>query len=63
MASDDQGPDYRNDPGIQNNTASRTLDWGAIVRQSWGKEWTKRDTAYEFSNGRKMEDSLRGPYE
>ena len=62
MASDTQGPDYREDPELRPGTA-RTLDWGAMVRASWGAEWAKRDTVYEFSNGRKFEDSLRGPYE
>lgn len=62
MASDSQGPDYRNDPAI-NSGSARTLDWGAMCRAAWGAEWAKRDVAYEFSNGRKMEDSLRGPYE
>ena len=26
----------------------RTLDWGAFVRQAWGDEFHKPDTAYEF---------------
>lgn len=33
------------------------IDYGSLVRKEWGKEWTKPDTAYEFSNGRKFEDT------
>lgn len=62
MASDSQGPDYRNDPALKPG-AARTLDWGAMCRASWGPEWSKREVVYEWSNGRKMEDSQRGPYE
>ena len=42
----------------------RTLDWGAMVRNAWGDEWLKKDTAYEFSTGRKFQDpgSAGGPY-
>jgi len=62
MASDTQGPDYRDDPALRPG-AAKTLDWGAMCRAAWGTEWAKRDVAYEWSNGRKMEDSLNGPYE
>ncbi len=31
---------------------TRTIDFGALVKQSWGDEWMKKDTAYEMSNGR-----------
>lgn len=41
----------------------RQLSWEEICRRSWGKEWTKREIAYEFSSGRKFEDALEGgPY-
>jgi hypothetical protein len=41
----------------------RNLSWEEICRRSWGKEWTKRETAYEFSGGRKFEDAIEGgPY-
>ena len=42
----------------------RTIDFGAVVRQIWGDEWGKKDTAYEFSNGRKFQASepQGGPY-
>lgn len=42
----------------------RQLSWEEICRRSWGKDWTKREIAYEFSNGRKFEDALvGGPYD
>jgi len=45
----------------QNNQTNipkiRHYSWLALVQQSWGGEWTKRDIAYEFSDGRKFEDS------
>ena len=31
---------------------TRQIDFSALVKQSWGDEWLKKDTAYEFSNGR-----------
>lgn len=33
---------------------TRTVAFGAIVRQVWGDDWLKKDVAYEFSNGRKF---------
>jgi hypothetical protein len=42
---------------------TRTLDWKEMVQRSWGKEWTKPEPAYEFSNDRKFEDNPNGgPY-
>jgi hypothetical protein len=42
---------------------TRTLDWAEIVRRMWGKDWTKPEPAYEFTN-RTFEDNPRGgPYE
>lgn len=43
---------------------TRTVDFGALVRQAWGDDWLKKDTAYEFSNGRLMAASEPngGPY-
>jgi hypothetical protein len=38
-------------------TEGRELDYTALVQRSWGKQWSKPDTAYEFSNGRKFEDT------
>lgn len=42
----------------------RTLDWGALVRNAWGDEWMKKDTAYEFQGNRKFDSpgSSGGPY-
>lgn len=41
---------------------SRLIDWSAEVRKSWGDEYNKPDTAYQFSNGRefKSTDGMRG---
>ena len=36
---------------------TRTTDYGAQVRKAWGDQWHKREPAYEFSNGRKFDDS------
>lgn len=33
---------------------TRTISFGAVVRQVWGDDWLKKDVAYEFSNGRKF---------
>jgi hypothetical protein len=43
---------------------TRQISFGALVKQSWGDEWGKKDTAYEFSNGRKFDASEPngGPY-
>ena len=40
-----------------NEVQTRTIDYAAWVRKLWGKEWNKPDTAYEFSNDRKFEDT------
>lgn len=39
------------------NNHIRPLDYGALVRELWGEEWGKKEVVYEFSNGRKFEDS------
>lgn len=36
----------------QNN--KRTFSFSALVKKKWGKEWTKPDVAYQFSNGRRF---------
>ncbi len=43
---------------------TRQINYSALVKQSWGDEWMKKDTAYEFSNGRKFDVSEPngGPY-
>lgn len=42
----------------------KTVDWGAMVRKSWGDAFHKKETAYLFSNGRKFDDpeGYGGPY-
>lgn len=42
----------------------RKIDYKGVVIREWGAEWSKRDIVYEFSNGRKFEDSWinGGPY-
>lgn len=44
--------------------ASSQLDWGALVRKVWGDAWHKKETAYEFTNGRKFvsPEEEGGPY-
>lgn len=44
--------------------STRTLDWGAKVRQAWGDQWHEKEIAYEMSNGRKFKDPAPngGPY-
>lgn len=50
----------------QNNTPqvkTRIIDWKSLVQKKCGKEYTKPDPGYEFSNGRKFDDPKRGgPY-
>lgn len=43
---------------------TRTVDYGALVRQVWGDDWLKKDVAYEFSSGRKfaVSEPNGGPY-
>ena len=43
---------------------SRKIDYAGAVIREWGVEWSKRDIVYEFSNGRKFQDSFTqgGPY-
>jgi hypothetical protein len=40
-----------------NKVQSRDIDYAALVRKQWGKEWTKPDIAYEMSNGRTFEST------
>lgn len=35
----------------------RTTDWGGLVRRAWGDAYHQKETAYQFSNGRKFDDS------
>jgi hypothetical protein len=46
-----------------NRVRVREFDWAQLVRDKWGKDWTKPEPAYEFSGGRTMDDNPRGgPY-
>ena len=31
--------------------STRDYDYGRMVREAWGEDWTKRDVVYEFSGG------------
>lgn len=45
---------------------TKSVDWGAQVRQIWGDEWHKDDVVYKFSNGREFkssDDSSSGIYD
>ena len=46
------------------NVRVKPVDFAALVRRAEGKELTEKPIAYEFSNGRKFEDSGEngGPY-
>ncbi len=37
-------------PSAEQPPTTREIDWAAMVRKAWGKDWTKPDTAYEFTN-------------
>lgn len=42
---------------------TRDVSWKDLVQKKWGKEYTKPDPGYEFSNGRKFETPKEGgPY-
>ncbi len=43
----------------------RDYDLASLARKAWGEEWNKPDIGYEFSNGRKFDNTDRrggGPY-
>lgn len=40
---------------------TRQLNYGALVRELWGEEYTRSDVCYEFSNGREFLSSDRSP--
>lgn len=46
------------------NVKTKRLDWAALVRRQAGDELQKKEPAYEFSNGRKFNDTGTngGPY-
>lgn len=41
----------------ENRVQTRDIDYAAWVRKLWGKEWNKPEIVYEFSNGRKFEET------
>ena len=43
---------------------TKPLDYAALVKRAEGKDWSKPEPAYEFSSGRKFDDtgSNGGPY-
>lgn len=41
---------------------TRTLSWREIVQKAWGKEWTKPEPAYQFTNRTFDEPKTPGPY-
>ena len=43
--------------GMPPFVTKRELDWAALVRKVSGENWNRKETAYEFSNGRKFDDS------
>lgn len=49
-------------PTPQNNYTLKDLK--SLVLKEWGKKWAEPETAYQFSNGRKFDDSgvNGGPY-
>lgn len=43
---------------------TRTLNWKELVLKRWGKDYTKPDPSYEFSNNRKFDAPTNGgPYQ
>jgi hypothetical protein len=43
---------------------TKPIDYAALVRKTLGDEYNKKDVVYEFSGGKKFEDSGSngGPY-
>jgi hypothetical protein len=49
--------------GNEARVKTRTLSWKEIVQRKLGKDQSKPEPAYEFSNGRKFETPTNGgPY-
>ena len=61
MPKDDSTPIIAN---VRKPVSTRTRDYGSEIRKAWGDEWHKKETAYEFSNGRKFVSpgDQGGPY-
>ena len=59
-----QPPSITVDNKLVKPVSHQTIDYGNIVRRSWGTEWSKRDIVYRFSNERIFRDSFTqgGPY-
>jgi hypothetical protein len=41
---------------------TRDFDWSQLVRNAWGKDWTKPDPGYEFTNRTFDTPKDGGPY-
>lgn len=49
-------------PDTEQLVKTRTLSWRELAMKAWGKDWNKREVAYEFT-GRKFDDNPNGgPY-
>jgi hypothetical protein len=48
----------------ENPVQTKEIDFASLVRKVEGEDMNKKDEVYEFSNGRKFEDSGSngGPY-
>lgn len=42
---------------MANQVTFKTINWAQLVSQVLGEELAKRDVVYEFSDGRKFEES------
>lgn len=40
----------------EQKVTTKVISFSELVRVRWGKEWSKPEIAYEFSNGRKFEE-------
>lgn len=36
---------------------TRVLSWAAAVKKAWGDQWNKKETVYQFSNGREFKST------
>jgi hypothetical protein len=48
-------------PAPQRLTEPNSIDWGALVAKTWGKDYVKPEWDYEFSNGRRFLEK-KNPY-
>jgi len=49
-------------PKLGHNVTTRTLNWGQMVRESWGTEWDEREVIYRWSNGDEMVENNNTKY-